>query len=314
MLTGTDDVVAGTDEHAVLFHEDDRSLGVAAADHLAEALVDDGCALVVATRAHREAIEDGLVDLGVDVEAVRDEGRLVMLDGEEVLERLTVDGNVDGCRFDEVVGATVRRLAAGGIRLRAFGDMVGVLWQAGRTASALRLERLWNDLRRAVPFPLLCAYPESAVEREPGGREAICRLHTGVVPEPRPEPVSACAASRGFVPAPSSARVARRFVADVLERWGRTDLADTTALVVGELVGNAIRHGLGRYRVTVASAEDGLRIEVTDLSDAVPQAREGSHDAVGGRGLHLVEALSRRWGTDVHDDGKTVWAEIAASA
>jgi anti-sigma regulatory factor (Ser/Thr protein kinase) len=314
VLTGTDHVVAGTDGHVVLFHEDDHALGMAAADHLAEVLVDDGCALVVATRAHRDAIEDGLLDLGLDVEAVRDEGRLVMLDGEEVLERLTVDGHVDRGRFDEVVGATVRRLAAGGTRVRAFGDIVGVLWHTGRTAAALRLERLWNDLRRAEPFPLLCAYPAPEVEREPGGRDAICRLHTGVVAEPRPEPVSARAASRGFVPAPSSARVARRFVADVLERWGRTDLVDTTALVVGELVGNAIRHGLSRYRVTVASAEDGLRIEVADLSAVVPQAREGSDDAVGGRGLHLVEALSRRWGTDVRDDGKTVWAEIAASA
>jgi anti-sigma regulatory factor (Ser/Thr protein kinase) len=83
-------------------------------------------------------------------------------------------------------------------------------------------------------------------------------------------------------------------------------------VVLSELVTNAVLHGAEPIEVCVSGVGDALRIEVSD-GDAqsarlVPRAQQPGRP--GGFGLHIVDALARRWGTEVREDGKTVWAEI----
>jgi anti-sigma regulatory factor (Ser/Thr protein kinase) len=83
-------------------------------------------------------------------------------------------------------------------------------------------------------------------------------------------------------------------------------------VVLSELVTNAVLHGAEPIEVCVSGVGDALRIEVSD-GDAesarlVPRAQQPGRP--GGLGLHIVDALARRWGTEVREDGKTVWAEI----
>lgn len=81
-------------------------------------------------------------------------------------------------------------------------------------------------------------------------------------------------------------------------------------LLTGEVVANAVVHGPehGRVRVTVRIDPRGVRVGVTDESPARPRVQHPAPTAVSGRGMALVEALSRSWGVDVHDgEGKTVW-------
>jgi len=84
----------------------------------------------------------------------------------------------------------------------------------------------------------------------------------------------------------------------------------TLQVLVDELVTNAILHA--RTDATlVARVDDGhARVEVRDHSTLRPQPRHYSGDSVTGRGLHLVEALSRRWGVEPTEDGKIVWFEL----
>lgn len=81
-------------------------------------------------------------------------------------------------------------------------------------------------------------------------------------------------------------------------------------LLTGEVVANAVVHGPehGRVRVAVRIDDRGVLVSVTDDSPADPVVRHPEPTAVSGRGMALVEALSRTWGVDHHDDGrKTVW-------
>ncbi|MFI9009077.1 ATP-binding protein [Actinosynnema sp. NPDC053489] len=108
-----------------------------------------------------------------------------------------------------------------------------------------------------------------------------------------------------------SSAQARQALSDVATAWGLSaDVADDAALVVTELVSNAVDHATGPIGLTLARTESGLRIEVADQSPARPEPRPVRVDSARGRGLIIVAALSRAWGTEPTADGKVVWAEL----
>ena len=118
--------------------------------------------------------------------------------------------------------------------------------------------------------------------------------------------------------APASVGVARqRLTADLVAAGVLTAAIGDAALVVSELLSNAIRHArpLPGANVQVAWAVDDDRVEVA-VSDGGaatrPQETHASLSALGGRGLDVVGILARRWGVRNDDEGLTVWAELPA--
>ena len=112
----------------------------------------------------------------------------------------------------------------------------------------------------------------------------------------------------------AAAGTARRAVREALDRWKLAHLADDALLVTTELMQNVVRHtGDGGVLVVCRSA-GGLRIEVADGSAAQPTVRAPDPARVGGRGLSIVAAVARAWGTLARSGqtGKVVWAELAA--
>jgi DNA-binding NarL/FixJ family response regulator len=120
-----------------------------------------------------------------------------------------------------------------------------------------------------------------------------------------------CQASTRFTGDPRSAGEARRFVASTLEEWRLGPLLETVTLLTSELVTNAIVHAGSEVDVVVRLTGESARVEVTDRSDAPPAPRTPAEEESSGRGLALVEALARRWGTRrLVSGGKTVWFEV----
>jgi anti-sigma regulatory factor (Ser/Thr protein kinase) len=115
---------------------------------------------------------------------------------------------------------------------------------------------------------------------------------------------------------PTSAAAARRFVRDVLNRWQAGDSEASVLLCTDELVTNAIVHVCSDIEVVVRLDRRVLRVEVHDRSARPPLRRPVAADADTGRGLHLVDALSNRWGVDSRVDGwaKSVWFEVQSPA
>lgn len=117
---------------------------------------------------------------------------------------------------------------------------------------------------------------------------------------------------------PGSAAQARRLTKARLHGWSvGEDTCDTAALVVSELVTNAIVHTASEH--IVCELRDGtelLRIAVRDegCAPGEPHPAAARPDDEHGRGLLLIDALCEAWGAQEHGSGLIVWAELARRA
>ncbi len=127
------------------------------------AFIDEGLqhgdsVIVIATPEHSEAFVSALGSS----RAQRDlrSRRLVVLDAAATLEQFMVAGDPNWYRFENVVGSTIRglRRAKPASGLRAYGEMVALLWAAGQFDAALKLEKYWNVLLGGDAFSLFCGY------------------------------------------------------------------------------------------------------------------------------------------------------------
>jgi anti-sigma regulatory factor (Ser/Thr protein kinase) len=105
-------------------------------------------------------------------------------------------------------------------------------------------------------------------------------------------------------------KLARQFVSSALGELGISNAADDAALVVSELVTNAVVHAGTDITVRVVSHGDNARIEIADQSTEMPGLRIPNAGARTGRGLLLVEHFTQRWGVERTSSGKTVWFDI----
>ena len=121
---------------------------------------------------------------------------------------------------------------------------------------------------------------------------------------------------------PTAPSCARLHASAILREWGLGDLSETAALVISELVTNAVQApdepastaqvGLPVIHFRLLADARRVVIEVWDNNSQAPTPRQTAPDEEHGRGLMLVEALCERWGSEVVPGwgGKVVWAEI----
>jgi anti-sigma regulatory factor (Ser/Thr protein kinase) len=122
------------------------------------------------------------------------------------------------------------------------------------------------------------------------------------------------AVSWTFPPTAVSVRRARHQARAQVEHWGFDRQGEVVELLVSELVTNSLRHGRGQIRVTMSVENGVLRCGVEDESDELPRMRQLSWDAERGRGMHLVDMLACRWGSESTHLGKVVWFQLALAA
>src|SRR5437899_3876202 len=172
-------------EHTVQFYESDDFLHDTVARFLAEGFAGGQPALVIATDAHNAGFTELLMSRGFDAKHALESGQLTVLRASDVLSRI-MDGSMpDRDLFRKHVGARLDACPLSGPRgMRAFGEMVDVLWRGGNPRGAIRLEELWNELARTHRFQLLCAYPivNFASESQAQQFDEVCRLHGRVFP------------------------------------------------------------------------------------------------------------------------------------
>ena len=175
--------------HAVQFYGNDNSLFTTVSGFLGQGLVDGSPGIIIATASHGKAILERLKARLIDIDRAQRSGQLVVLDAHRTLERFMVGDLPDTEAFEENVGQVIAALLKGHSErtlIRAYGEMVDVLWKQGRIEATIRLEMLWNKLANQYGIALLCGYAVGNFGRSPAAFEEVCRQHTHVVPADAP--------------------------------------------------------------------------------------------------------------------------------
>ena len=139
--------------------------------------------ILIATPPHLAALEGRLRARDIDVGAARRRDQYIPLDAETTLARFMVDNWPDDERFRHAVSEVLVRARHRGRRVRAFGEMVALLWAQGACGATVRLEFLWNNFCRDEGFALFCAYPKAGFTGDARASvENICAAHSRLVP------------------------------------------------------------------------------------------------------------------------------------
>jgi hypothetical protein len=168
--------------HAVKFYDSRESLCRIVAEFLGEGLAGQQPVLVIATPEHRAGIRAELETRHFDVELMQGAGDLLLLDAAETLSTFMVDGMPDDHLFVANMLGAIDKVCGGrkDRTVRAYGEMVDVLWQNGQDVAAIRLEMLWNKLAATRDFALLCGYAMGTFYKDSGLTE-INFQHSHVV-------------------------------------------------------------------------------------------------------------------------------------
>lgn len=317
-------------EHVVHFYEHDEQLVATVGPYLAAAIGAGETAIVIATETHRRAMASALVADGVDLSRAAGEGRFIAIDAAATLATFTADGELERDGFDLVIGGLLRQAAESGRTVRAYGEMVSLLWEEGNVLAAIELETLWNDLGRELPFTLFCSYPAMSATGHTHAEALhhVCHLHSSVltpapgasVAAPAEEPADSSterSLSASFAPEPNAPAQARHLVAHMLRRWGYEDrFVNEVILVVSELTCNAVRHAGSQFSVSVGVLEDStLRVAVEDHAPLAASAPNGGLTPQPLHGLDVIDKLcGGDWGVQRTREGKIVWAQLSCGA
>ena len=141
-------------EHVVSFYLNAACIVDQITAFIREGLADGERVIALATSSHWDAVSARLEQTGVDHVRATAEGRLILVDAEDALERITMDGEIQVAMFREMVAP----LLSPHRKTRIYGEVVSLLAERGNVEDAMALEALGHELTGALGVRILCGY------------------------------------------------------------------------------------------------------------------------------------------------------------
>lgn len=140
------------------------------------------CTIVIATVAHLQELDKRLRAHGINVAHAISDEQYIPLNAEEVLSQFMINDWPDDDLFLQTVSSLFEKARKRQRHIRAFGEMVAILWEKKQYAATVRLEYLWEQYCHEQPFSLFCAYPKPGFTSDLNHSiEEICQHHAKVV-------------------------------------------------------------------------------------------------------------------------------------
>lgn len=178
----------GSERHVVQLYRDPEFLQDAVASWIHPPLARSGGAVLICAPANARRVREGLAAMGLDPSALEDDGRLLIVDADALMARFIIDGAPRRDLFMSLVRGLITQVRAApgaSSEVRAWGEMVNLLWQRGQRVAARQLEALWNEAIDRHDVRLLCSYQVDNLSPDTHGEvlRDICEGHSHLIPE-----------------------------------------------------------------------------------------------------------------------------------
>lgn len=164
--------------HFTQFYKSERDLIVPLSRYIQDGIQAGDTCIVIATSRHIDSLNLQLENLGTDVSAAVASGQYIVFDAALALSTFMLNGLPQKELFIQEMGAIIEEAIQRGNPVRAYGEMVALLWRDGKKDAVIKLENLWNDLIEAYPIALYCAYPELHFIMDADALNEICHCHS----------------------------------------------------------------------------------------------------------------------------------------
>lgn len=169
-------------EHFVQIYENDEIFLDLLQNFVINGFTAGDCVVVIATQDHIDLLDGRLVKAGTDIASLKADDQYIPLDAGKTLDEFMVNGWPDARLFHQTINRIIGRARQRNRPLRAFGEMVAVLWGHGLSGATVHLENLWNRVCETEAFCLFCAYPKSGfVQDAVSSMHTICCAHSKMI-------------------------------------------------------------------------------------------------------------------------------------
>jgi hypothetical protein len=169
-------------EHVVQIYEDNDIFLETLAGFVGSGINAGDSVIIIATPVHVAALEKRLEAHGLNIQGLIENHSYIPLDAATTLSQFMVNNWPDENLFMESISSLLKRAGRNGRKVRAFGEMVALLWAQGLNGATVQLEHLWNKLCQQYQLSLFCAYPKVGFTQDATQSiEHICQSHTRLI-------------------------------------------------------------------------------------------------------------------------------------
>jgi hypothetical protein len=166
-------------DHCVQIYENDDVFLDALEGFVAGGIRQGDAIILIATPAHLRGLELRLASSGFDVAAATLRDQYIALDARTSLDQFMIGGWPDEALFAQFIDDLLLRARGQHRKVRAFGEMVALMWAEGQCGATVRLEHMWTRLCQQESFSLFCAYPKTGfTENATEAIAQVCAAHS----------------------------------------------------------------------------------------------------------------------------------------
>ena len=169
-------------QHSVQIYESDKAFFDTLEGFVGSGLVSGDSVVAIALPAHINILNERLQHQGFDITKLKASDQYITIDANELLSKFLVNDWPDEELFNTYISEIITRAKKNNRNVRAFGEMVAVLWGKGHTGATVRLENLWHNLHLQETFTIFCAYPKSGFTQNVNESiDTICDTHSKII-------------------------------------------------------------------------------------------------------------------------------------
>jgi hypothetical protein len=169
-------------DHVVQMYEHDEEFLSTLFDFVHHGILSGDSVIIIATQSHLKSLAGKLTLAGMDLANLGVKNLYIPLDAETTLSRFMVNNWPDETLFMDLISGVINRAKGDNRRIRAFGEMVALLWAKEQVGATVRLEQLWNKFCETQALCLFCAYPQSGFTQDAAESVAhICSAHSKMI-------------------------------------------------------------------------------------------------------------------------------------